>query len=107
MPNNLARSPLVAVRDHSLDPVHVRAEAPQLHLLALARLDRQRVRVHPLVRGHVRGLRCVREDVEHRWLVDDRQERHRRDDLLEDVAYFCLDLRFRLCGSAVGNIRPG
>lgn len=45
--------PLVAVGNHRLDSMHVRAKAPQFDLLALARLDSQGIRVHPFVRGHV------------------------------------------------------
>jgi hypothetical protein len=61
-----------AIRDHRVNTVHVRAEAAQLDLLTLPRLDRERVRVEPLVRGHVRRLGRVREDVEHRRFLDDR-----------------------------------
>ena len=46
----------IPIRHHGFNPVHVRAEAPQLHLLALARFDRQRVGIDPLVGRHVSGL---------------------------------------------------
>jgi hypothetical protein len=39
----------VAIRDHSLNPMHIRAKAPQLHLLALGGLNSQRICVHPLI----------------------------------------------------------
>lgn len=56
--------------------MNIRAEAPQLHLLALTRFDGQRVRIHPFIRGDVGRFMGIREDVEHRWLVDDRQKCH-------------------------------
>ena len=76
--------PFVAIRYHSLDTVDVRAEVAQLDLLALASLDRQRVRIHPLVRGHVGRIVRVRQDIEYRRLVHRWQERYRGHDLLQD-----------------------
>lgn len=51
--------------------MNIRAEATQFHLLALTRLYRQRIRIHPLIRRDVSRLMGIREDVEHHWLVDD------------------------------------
>lgn len=51
--------------------MHVGAETSELHLLTLARLDRQRVRVDPFVRRNVRRLGRVREDVENRGFIND------------------------------------
>lgn len=45
--------------------MHIRRESAQPHALALPRLDRQRVRVDPLARGHVRARARVGEDVEY------------------------------------------
>jgi len=70
-------SPLVTIRNHSLNPVNIRAEVPQLHLLTLTGLNSQRIRVHPLIRRHVGRLVSVNEDVEHGWVIDDRQKCHR------------------------------
>lgn len=88
----------IPIRHHGFNPVHVRAEAPQLHLLALARFDRQRVGIDPLVGRHVSGLRCVRQDVEHRRLINHRQEGNCRNNLLENVADFCLNFCLGLGG---------
>lgn len=71
--------------------MHIRAKTPQLYLLTLTRFYRERVGIYPLVCGHVGGLGCVYQDVEHRRLVDDRQKRYGRDDLLENIADFRLD----------------
>ena len=57
--------------------MNIRAKAPQLHLLALTRFYSQRIRIHPFIRRHVSRLVGIHEDVEHRWLVDDRQKCHR------------------------------
>lgn len=43
-----------SIRDHCFHSVDVGAETPQLHLLALARFNRQRIRIHPLVSGNIR-----------------------------------------------------
>ncbi len=51
--------------------MNIRAEAPQFHLLTLTRFYRQRIRIHPFIRGHVSRFMGIYEDVEHRWLVDD------------------------------------
>jgi hypothetical protein len=79
--------------------MHVSAEAPKLDLLALARFNRQRVRVHPLVCRYIGGFGRIRKNVENRRLVDDRQERYRRYDLLQDGPNLRLYLRLRLWGS--------
>lgn len=94
-PTPLQALSLISISNHRLDPVNVRAEAAKFHLLALARLDRQRVGINPLVRGDVRRVVRIRKDVEHCPFIDDRQERHCRDNLFQDVADFCLDLCFR------------
>ena len=70
-------SPLVTIRNHGLNPVNIRAKAPQFHLLALAGFNGQRVSIHPLVRRDVRRLVSVYEDIEHGWLVDDGKKCHR------------------------------
>lgn len=70
-------SPLVTIRNHSLNPVNICAEAPQLHLLTLTGLNSQRIRVHPLIRRNVGRFVSVNEDVEHGWVVDDGQKCHR------------------------------
>lgn len=95
-PSPLSDLSLVSICNHGLDPMHICTKAPKFDLLALRRLDRERVRIHPLVRGNVHRLRRVRQDVEHRRLVDDRQERHRRHYLLQDRPDFCLDLALGL-----------
>ena len=86
----------VTVRHHSLDTVHIRAEAPHLHLLALARLNRQGIRIYPLASGNFCRVRGVCEDIEHRGFLDDGKVRDHGDDLLEDSAYFGLYLGIRL-----------
>ena len=91
----------VTICHHGLDPMHICAEAPELHLLALRRFDRQRVRIHPLVRGHVGRLFRVREDIEHGRLIDHRQERHRRHDLFQDITNLGLNFALRLRRRAV------
>lgn len=74
--------------------MHICAEAPELDLLAFARLNRQWVGVHPLVCGNVGRFRRVRQYIEHSRLLDDGEEGHRGDDLLEDGTDFCLNLGF-------------
>lgn len=51
--------------------MYIRAEAPQLHLLALTRLYSQRIRIHPLIRRNLSRIMRIYENVEHGWLVDD------------------------------------
>lgn len=87
------------------------AEASQLHLLALASFDCQRVCVDPFISGHLGRLGRVSEDVEHSWLVDDWQEGHAGHDLLEDRSNFCLNLllrfgRNRIPSNGSRNERP-
>ena len=84
--------PFISVCDHRLDPMNVCTEASQLHLLTLARFDRERVRVNPLISGDVGGFLCVGEDVENGGFVNNGEKCHRRDNLFEDVSNFCLDL---------------
>ena len=84
--------------------MNIRAEASQLHLLTLARLDCQRVCINPFISGHLGRLRGVSEDVEDSWLVDDWQEGHTRHDLLEDGSNFRLNLFLGLCRNDIpGN----
>ena len=64
-------SPLVTIRNHSLNSVDIRAEVPQLHLLTLTGLNSQRIRVHPFIRRDVGRFVGVYKDVEHGWVVDD------------------------------------
>lgn len=97
--------PIVPVRHHRLNSVHVRAEAPQLHLLALARFDSQGVCVDPLVRRDVRRLRGICEDVEDGRLINDGQERHGRNYLFQDGPDLSLDFRFRFCGRTADDHR--
>ena len=52
--------------------MNVRAEAAQFHLLALTRLHRLRTRMDLLICRDVSRFMGMHEDVEHRWLVDDR-----------------------------------
>lgn len=47
--NGSTVSTLVTIRNHGLNPVYIRAETPQLHLLAFTGLNGQRIRVHPLI----------------------------------------------------------
>lgn len=54
--------------------MNIRAEAPQLDLLALTRFYSQRIRIHPFIRRDVSRFVGIHENVEHRWLVDDRQK---------------------------------
>ena len=54
--------------------MNIRAEVPQLHLLALTRFYSQRIRIHPFIRRDVSRFMGIYKDVEHRWLVDDRQK---------------------------------
>lgn len=87
-------STFVAIGDHGFDAMYVGAEAPELHLLALARLNRQWVRVHPLIRRNVGGLGRVGQNVEYSRFLDDGQKGHRGNDLLENGADFCLNFGF-------------
>ena len=68
---------LVTIRNHRLNPMHIRAEVSQFHLLALTCFDSQRICIHPLACGHLSRLVGIHEDVEHGRFVDDRQECHR------------------------------
>lgn len=88
--------PFVAICYHGFNAVDVRAEVTQLDLLALASLNRQRVRINPLVCGHIGRVVRVRQNVEHRRLVHRWQERYGRHDLLQDGTNFSLDLGFGL-----------
>jgi len=74
--------------------MRIGAEASQFHLLALTRLDCQGVGIYPLIRRNVGGFGGISEDVEDCGLVDDRQEGHCRNNLLEDVPNLRLDLGF-------------
>ena len=78
--------------------MHICAEAPQLHLLAFTGFDRQRVCINPFVRGHVGRLRSIREDVEHRRLVDYGKECDGRNNLFKDGPDLCLNICLRLGG---------
>ena len=91
--------------------MNVGAEASQLHLLALASLDCQRVCVNPFISGNLGRLGRVSEDVKDGWLVDDWQEGHAGHDLLEDRSNFCLNLllwfgRNRIPSNRSRNERP-
>ena len=68
--------PFVTIRHHSLNPMNIRAEATQFHLLALTRLYSQRIRIYPLIRRDVSRFMGICEDVEHGRLVDDGQKCH-------------------------------
>lgn len=76
----------------------VRAETPQLHLLAV--LDLLRVAVAPFD-GHLRISIGIDEDVEGAVPVENGKEGHRRRDLSEDCLdlfldlFLCLFLRWR------------
>jgi len=63
-------SPLVTIRNHSLNPVNIRTETPQFYLLALTGLYGKRIRIHPLICRDLSRLMGVCEDVEHGWLVN-------------------------------------
>jgi len=63
-------SPLVTIRNHSLNPVNIRTEAPQFHLLALTGFYSKRIRIHPLIRRDFGRPMGVYEDIEHGWLVN-------------------------------------
>lgn len=91
----------VSVCNHCLNPVNIRGKAPQLHLLALAGLDCQRIRINPLVSGNLGRLRGIGEDVEDCWLVYNWQEGHTRHDLLENGPNFCLYLFLGFCRNRV------
>ena len=94
--NTLLILPIVPVRHHRVYPVNISAEATQLHLLALARLDRMRVCVHPLIGRNISRFRCVRQDVEHRRFGYHRQIRLRSCNVSQDGLDFRLYLRFWL-----------
>lgn len=47
------RLAVISIGNHRLDAMNIRAEAPQLDLLALACLDSKRISVHPLVRRYI------------------------------------------------------
>ena len=73
--------PFIPIGDHSLYPVHIRTEAAQLDLLTLACLDRQWIRVYPLVGRHISRVMSIGQYVEDSGIVDDREKSHRGDDL--------------------------
>jgi hypothetical protein len=101
---------VVPVRNHGFDAVDICAETSQFHLLALAGLNCQRVRIDPLVSGDLGRLGGIGEDVKHCWLVDNWQEGHTGHDLLEDGSDFGLDLFLGLgrnCISGDGPIMSG
>ena len=79
---------VVSVRYHCFDSMYVRAEAPHLHLLAFARLNSQRVRIHPFTNRNICGLGRVRQYIKYCRLLDDRKIGHHRDDLLQNSSYF-------------------
>lgn len=60
-------SSFIAICNHRLYPVDISAKASQLHLLTLARFDRQWICVNPLVGGHVCGVMCICKDIEDSW----------------------------------------
>lgn len=69
-------SPFVAIRNHSLNPMRVRAETPQFHLLALAGLNSQRICIYPFIGWDVGRLMSIGKNVKNGWLVDDGQKCH-------------------------------
>lgn len=75
--------------------MNIRTEAPQLDLLTLARLDSQRIGIHPLVCRNICGFRRVRKNVEYRRFIDDWKECDGRHYLLQDIPDFGLYLGFR------------
>ena len=81
----------VTIRNHGLNPVNIGTKASHLHLLALASLNSQRIRVNPFVGRYIRRVRRVRKDIEHSRFVDDGQVGYHRDNLLEDRPYLRLD----------------
>jgi hypothetical protein len=101
-------SALVPIGHHRFDAVDVRAEAAELHLLTLARLDGERIGIHPLVCGHVRRLVRIRQYVEDRWFLYDREKGHSGHDLLQYVPNFCLDFGLglrRWSGNEMSTVR--
>jgi hypothetical protein len=88
--HSLSTSLFVPIRHHSLNPVHVRAEVPHLHLLAFAFLDRQWVSVTPLVSWYIRRIRGIRKYIEHRRFVNHGKVGDHGYYLLEDGSYLGL-----------------
>lgn len=84
--------PFIPIGNHGFYAMHVGTEVAQLDLLTLARFDRQRIGVYPLVCGHVRRVVRIGQNIEDGRIVDDRQKRHGRDDLFENVTNLCLNL---------------
>lgn len=68
----------IAISHHGLNPMNIRAKAPQFDLLTFARLNCQRICIHPLICRHIGRLGCICEDVEHSGFVYDREEGDRR-----------------------------
>lgn len=60
--------------------------------VSYVRGDISKLRVYPFVRGHIRRVMRVRQNVEDSWIIDDRQKGHGGDDLFEDIPNFGLDL---------------
>ena len=92
------------IADQRVDPVVARAEAAQLHALAVG--DLLGVAVAPLDRHLAVGV-GVDEHVEGAVAVELRQERHRRRDLAEDGGDLGLDLGLGLFrGDGGGRCGP-
>jgi hypothetical protein len=82
--NGSIASLFVAIGDHRLNAMDIRAETPHLDLLALARLNSQGVRVNPLPSRYICRLGGICQNVEDCRLVDDGQVCHHRNNLLEN-----------------------
>jgi hypothetical protein len=85
----------VPVAHKRVDPVVARAEAPELHFLAI--LNLLRIAVAPLER-HLRVCICIHQYIEGAIPIEHGQEGDRRCNLAEDRLDFRLDLLFRLLG---------
>jgi hypothetical protein len=88
------RLPLIAICDHSLNPMDIGAKAPQLHLLTFPCLNSQRVCIYPFVHRHVCRLGGICQYIEHGGLINDREKCDCGNYLFEDISNLGLDFRF-------------
>jgi hypothetical protein len=64
----------VTICNQRFYPVDISAKTSQLHLLALARLNRQWISVDPFIGRHVSGIMRICKDIEDSRRVNDREE---------------------------------
>lgn len=102
MPEATRQDLNIPVRNHGIDPMAIRREAPQLHFLGV--FDLFGVAVAPLERHLAVGVR-VDQHVEGAVAVEHWQEGDRRRDLPEQRLDLLLDLGLGFVGGGRGGGR--